>query len=348
MPSWSPKKLVLRNALFLAGLVFLLSLIALRISAVFQFYYVLISTLLILLASYYLWVYSLEKFINDRIRILYKNIRRQKSGDDKSSKELKGMNILDKVETDVQEWSKRQQEEIEQLKKLAQYRREFIGNVSHELKTPIFNIQGYILTLLDGGLEDPSINKDYLIRSEKSIDRLITIVEDLEKISQLESGQLKLDFSNFDIVSLTKEVMEMLEPRASERNTKLFFGEHYDKQILVFADREKVRQVMTNLVDNSIKYGKKDGKSKVSFFDMDDHLLIEVADNGMGVDQSDIPRLFERFYRTDKARSREHGGSGLGLAIVKHIIEAHNQAINVRSSPGVGTTFGFTLKKTLQ
>jgi two-component system phosphate regulon sensor histidine kinase PhoR len=205
-----------------------------------------------------------------------------------------------------------------------------------------------VLTLLDGGIDDPSINKEYLHRTEKSINRMINIVDDLEKISLLESGQLKPEYTNFDIVALSKEVFEILEPRAKEKNTRLEFGESYEKAIYVYADHEKIRQAMTNLVDNSIKYGRKDGKTKISFFDMDDHLLIEVTDNGVGVDQSDIPRLFERFYRTDKARSREHGGSGLGLAIVKHIIEAHDETIQVRSSPGVGTTFGFTLKKTNQ
>ncbi len=348
MPASNPKILVIKNALILGSISLICCLVLLPLLSLSGLSMALVITLVIFFSSYFLWNYSLDKFIIERIRILYKNIRRQKSGKETFGENLKVADALAKVEHDVEQWGKMQAEEIEQLKMLAQYRREFIGNVSHELKTPIFNIQGYVLTLLDGGIDDPSINKEYLHRTEKSINRLIAIVDDLEEIAKLESGQLKPEYSNFDMIALTKEVFEMLEPKAKEKNTLLSFGEAYEKAILVYADREKIRQVMTNLTDNSIKYGRKEGKTKISFFDMDDHLLIEVADNGIGVDSQDIPRLFERFYRTDKARSREHGGSGLGLAIVKHIIEAHQQTIHVRSSPGVGTTFGFTLKKTNQ
>ncbi|MEI6575642.1 MAG: ATP-binding protein [Bacteroidota bacterium] len=348
MPSSNPKKLVLRNALIIAGVYLATYLFLLFSIGEKSFLFVLITTLVVFQTTYLLWNHSLDKFIIERIRILYKNIRRQKSGRELNIEKLAIHDALAKVEEDVELWGKMQEDEIEQLKKLAQYRREFIGNVSHELRTPIFNIQGYVLTLLDGGIDDPTINKDYLRRTEKSINRMIAIVDDLEKISLLESGQLKLEYSNFDIILLTKEVIEILEPKGNEKNTKLVFGENYEKAVFVFADREKIRQVLTNLIDNSIKYGRQDGKTKLSFYDMDDRVLIEVADNGIGVDAQDIPRLFERFYRAEKARSREHGGSGLGLAIVKHIIEAHDEPINVRSSPGIGTTFGFTLKKAKQ
>jgi two-component system phosphate regulon sensor histidine kinase PhoR len=254
--------------------------------------------------------------------------------------------IISKVNEEVSEWAQDRRQEIEELKKLEAYRREFLGNVSHELKTPLFNIQGYILTLLDGGLNDSTINKEYLERSGKNIERMISIVEDLEVISRFETGEMKLDVINFDIVALATDVIELLEVKAKKKNIRLYLSREYEKPLFVRADKERIRQVLINLLDNSIKYGTENGKTKVSFFDMDENLLIEVADNGIGVDTKDVSRLFERFFRVDKSRSREQGGSGLGLAIVKHILEAHKQTINVRSTIGVGTTFAFTLQKT--
>lgn len=300
---------------------------------------------LILGVSHFIFRYTLETFIYEKIKIIYKTIRNLKLPKDADRPAIKG-GSLDKVNQEVIEWSETKKQEIEELKKMARYRREFLGNVSHELKTPIFNIQGYVLTLLDGGLEDPSINKEYLLRTEKSINRMIAIVEDLETISQLETSELQLNFSRFDIVSLTREVIEFLEIKSKKRNKSISFGGNYDKPIYVSADKERIRQVLINLIDNSIKYGNQDnGRTKISFFDMDETILVEVTDNGNGIDASDLLRVFERFYRTDKGRSREQGGTGLGLAIVKHIIEAHNQTINVRSTLGVGTTFAFTVKK---
>jgi two-component system, OmpR family, phosphate regulon sensor histidine kinase PhoR len=231
------------------------------------------------------------------------------------------------------------------LKKMETFRRDFLGNVSHELKTPIFNIQGYVLTLLDGGLEDKTINREYLLRTEKSIDRMITIVEDLETISKLESGAEKLKIIKFDLLQMTKDVMEFLEMKAKQKNIQISFAANYEKPVFVAADRQQINQVMINLIDNSLKYGNENGKTKISFFDMDENILVEITDDGIGIEKQDVPRIFERFYRTDKSRSREQGGSGLGLAIVKHIIEAHKQTINVRSAIGAGSTFAFTLKK---
>ena len=290
--------------------------------------------------------FFLEKFISDKIKPIYKTILSLKSpgGAEKKQNENNG-DIISSVNQQVVKWAEDKKEEIEELKKLEAYRREFLGNVSHELKTPIFNIQGYVLTLLDGGLDDPEINREYLLRTEKSINRMINIVEDLESISKLESGELKLMPERFDIILLVKEVFEFLERVAKKNQIKLAFDKNYDKPAIVNADKEKIRQVLINLVDNSLKYGNKGGLSKVSLFDMDENILIEVTDDGIGVTQHDIPRLFERFYRTDKGRSREQGGTGLGLSIVKHIIEAHRQTINVRSTIGIGTTFAFTLKK---
>ncbi len=203
-----------------------------------------------------------------------------------------------------------------------------------------------MLTLLDGGLDDPAINREYLMRTDKSINRLITIVRDLESIAQLESGELKLNWSKFDIVALTSEVIDFLEIKVRRKDTDIVLEGLSGKPTYVFADKERIREVLINLIDNSVKYGSKpNSRTTISFFDMDENLLVEVTDNGIGISKTDIPRVFERFYRTDKARSREQGGTGLGLAIVKHIIEAHRQTINVRSTLGVGTTFGFTLEK---
>jgi len=204
-----------------------------------------------------------------------------------------------------------------------------------------------VLTLLDGGLEDPSINKEYLLRAEKSINRMIAIVEDLEAISHLESGELKLSITRFDIIGLTREVIEFLEIKSQNKNAQVALAENYEKPLFVKADKERIRQVLINLVENAIKYNfrQSEAHTTISFFDMDENILVEVTDNGVGIAQQDLGRIFERFYRIDKGRSREQGGTGLGLAIVKHVIEAHQQTISVRSWPGVGTTFGFTLKK---
>lgn len=289
---------------------------------------------------------SVNKYLGEKIRIIYKTIRTSKLP--KGADKIYTRNSLDTVNRDVVEWSEKKKNEIEELKRMATYRREFLGNVSHELKSPIFNIQGYVLTLLDGGLEDPGINKLYLQRTEQSINRMINIVEDLEKISQLEAGELTLNLTDFDIIELAREVIEFLEIKSKGRKISITFSQNYDRPMMIHADRERIREVLINLIDNSIKYGHpKRGTTTISFFDMDGSILTEVTDNGPGIESADLPRIFERFYRVDKARSREQGGTGLGLAIVKHIIEAHDENINVRSTPGLGTTFSFTVKKSL-
>ena len=343
----NPNKLALGNALIIA------LLMALLLVGYTQFFadkeplwlYLLIAMLLAGIIAFYVFRFTLEKFIYEKIRVIYKTIRNTKTvkGSEQPANHDKP---IQNVYEEVIDWGNLKSKEVEELKEMAQYRREFLGNVSHELKSPIFNIQGYVLTLLDGGLEDPSINKEYLLRTEKSINRMIAIVEDLESISQLESSELQLNLQKTDILSLAREVIDGLEIKSKKRNSTIVFGGNYEKPIFVMADKERIRQVFVNLIDNSVKYGDLEkGKTVVSFFDMDDHLLVEVSDNGNGMEQQDMKRIFERFYRTDKGRSREQGGSGLGLAIVKHIIQAHKQTINVRSTPGVGTTFAFTLKK---
>jgi two-component system phosphate regulon sensor histidine kinase PhoR len=235
------------------------------------------------------------------------------------------------------------EKELAHFENLDSYRKEYLGNVSHELKTPIFNIQGYIDTLLNGGLEDPTINVDYLNKAEKSIDRLINIIDDLEAITQMESGELLLDIDNFDIAYLCKDIYAALELNASKRNIKLELAKRYDKPVTVRADKFRIRQVMVNLITNSIKYGKDNGTTLITLSYMNDDVIIETSDNGDGIPAKHLPRIFERFYRIDKGRSREQGGTGLGLAIVKHIIEAHQKSIKVESDIGKGTKFTFSL-----
>jgi len=285
------------------------------------------------------FIYHVVKlYIHSKISVIYKNIYTHK-----------GVNRfvdvdIDSVEKEVEDWAIQKENEILQMKASETYRREFIGNVSHELKTPIFNIQGYILTLLDGGLFDEEVNMKYLKRTSKSVDRMINIVDDLEVITRLETEETQLEIGEFNIVELAKDVLDQLELKANESKIELSI----QKEILgefVLGDIDKIQQVFANLVSNSIKYGKEGGRTEVRFFDMNENILIEIADDGIGISEMDLPRLFERFYRVDKNRSRKIGGTGLGLAIVKHIIEAHNQTINVRSTVDVGSTFSFILEK---
>ncbi len=333
----------------------ILSLLAAALFLMFEvieskpYYGLLVPAALVILIviQYYVLRYSLERFIYSRIKLVYKSIHKQKLNKDDKREQITNIHgdIIGKVNEEVENWANDRKEEIDELKKMEVYRREFLGNVSHELKTPLFNLQGFILTLMDGGIHDPDVNVDFLQKSQKNIERMITIVEDLEVISRLETGEASPLLSNFSITALAREVMEFLEPKASENRIKLLFAAEYNDNMLVRADKEKIRTVLTNLMLNSIKYGKDNGRTKVSFYDMDENYLIEISDNGVGIEEQHISRLFERFYRVDKHRSRAQGGSGLGLAIVKHIIEAHDQTINVRSAPGVGSTFSFTLKK---
>jgi len=296
--------------------------------------------------SFFVIQFILDRFIYRRIKLMYKIIRKAKTSvPDKRALKRSDDPLLDGVEQEVQQWAETQQNEIETLKTLEAYRKRFIGNVSHELKTPIFSIQGYIYTLIDGGIYDENVNMRYLERAASNVERLLTIVQDLEEISKLESEDLILDIQKFDIKALTREVFNDLEVNARQRNVTLAFKEGADKPFSVMADREGIRQVMTNLVLNSIKYGNENGVTKISFYVMDKQILVEISDNGIGIEEKHLNHLFDRFYRVDKSRSRESGGSGLGLSIVKHVLEAHNQTVNVRSTPGKGSTFGFTLDK---
>jgi two-component system phosphate regulon sensor histidine kinase PhoR len=254
-------------------------------------------------------------------------------------------NILDAVQDKVMEFSLQKSKEIEQLKKLEQYRKEFLGNVSHELKTPIFNIQGYLETLLDGGLDDEKIAKDFIVRASRNAERLSEIVSDLLLISQYESGALALHVSNYDVVEQLKEIFETFVIQAKAKNIDLRFRDSDLKPIMVAADKIRIGQVFYNLIANAIKYCNEGCFVSASFIDLEDTIVVEITDNGPGIAQEHLSRLFERFYRVDKARSRDKGGTGLGLAIAKHIVEAHKQYISVQSSVGLGTTFSFTLRK---
>jgi two-component system phosphate regulon sensor histidine kinase PhoR len=345
MKPTSPRQMAVNIALiasFVAAVVLLLLMLSGRNENVFP---VVFGILFIFIAVYIIVYYMLNSFIFEKINPIYKTIHQKNIPEKDLRRDLEDKDIMREVNDEVINWARNKTREIAQLKQMARYRKEFLGNVSHELKTPIFNIQGYVLTLLDGAIDDPEINKKYLKKTEKSINRMISIVEDLEAITKLESGELELKYENFDLTDLIKDVFEAHELRAKEKGTTLTFASRFDKSVKVYADKERVYQLMNNLIINSINYGKEKGKTTVSFMDMGDNILVEVTDDGLGIKESDIPRIFERFYRVDKSRSRDQGGTGLGLAIVKHIIEAHGQTINVRSTPGKGTSFAFTLQK---
>lgn len=236
------------------------------------------------------------------------------------------------------------QQQIESLQRAAKYRREFLGNVSHELKTPIFNIQGYVHTLLDGAIDDNEVNKKYLHRTSKSIDRLIAIIDDLDALARLESDELKLEKNSWDILELINDVFESFEVKSAKQKIELILPKK-KSPIMVFADRDQISQVLYNLISNGIKYGNEGGYVKASLEIKEDYVIINITDNGIGIDEQNIPRLFERFYRVDKGRSREEGGTGLGLAIVKHILENHNEEITVSSSKNSGSRFMFSIIK---
>ena len=300
----------------------------------------------IFVASYFTNIYYLRKYIYRKIKLIYKTIHKHKLSPAQKSRTIDvRANIIDEMERQVEEWAESQKEEIDKYKAWAEYRRNFVGDISHELKTPIFNIQGYLHTLLDGAMDDPNVREKFLNKAARNLERLHIIVEDLDAITRLESGELMLEIQTFDIRELAEEVFDELEFKATSRNVNLEFKEGASRSIKVEADRESIRQVLINLVYNSIKYGKEGGRTRIGFYDMDKNILIEVADNGLGISKDHLNHVFDRFYRVDKSRSREMGGSGLGLSIVKHIIEAHSQTINVRSTPELGSTFGFTLKK---
>ncbi|HRB70486.1 MULTISPECIES: cell wall metabolism sensor histidine kinase WalK [Flavobacterium] len=294
--------------------------------------------------SFFVLQYRVERFIYRRVKKIYDDVSLLDSTTLRSQPVTTDMATL---MNEVQKFAKDKKIEIETLKIREEYRREFLGNVSHELKTPLFTVQGYLLTLLDGAMNDKTIRKKYLQRAEKGVERLIYIVKDLDMITKLETGDLNLEFTEFNIVDVIQNVLDLLEMRADQKNIILMFDRKYTKPVKVFADKERIQQVVTNLVENSIKYGKENGTTEISIEDLvNNKVIIRVTDNGEGIQKQFISRLFERFFRVDKSGARSEGGSGLGLAIVKHIIEAHDERIYVESKIGVGSEFSFTLEKT--
>ncbi len=295
--------------------------------------------------TYIVIKYLVIDYIYKRIRLIYKVINRDAEDDDELVDLDQVKTSLEDVNSQVLKWALKKEQQISTLTSLENYRKKYVGDISHELKTPIFSIQGYLHTLLDGGIHDDNINTRYLQRAVSNVDRLQKIVEDLEMINKLESQEQDLDLSTFDVRNLVAEIMQDLESQAREKNIRMGFKSGSDQEFLVLADRNSIQQVLINLIQNSIKYGRENGETKIGFYDLTDVLLVEVEDDGLGINEEDLPHVFDRFYRADKSRAREEGGTGLGLSIVKHIMEAHNQKINVRSTAGKGSVFGFTLKK---
>lgn len=324
------------------------------ITAMISFYYkhdwqiAIIILTVTLIITFIVFNYLFEKYIYRRLNTMYKLIHNLKLG--KDLKDAIGEHIsedpITDAENEVKAWAKDKKNEIEQLRSQEKFRREFLSNISHEFKTPLFAIQGYIETLQDGLMEeDPEMAQTFLIKASRNLDRLNYLIKDLDEISKLESGQMTLNIEKFDIVELIKETTYSLEDKAQKHNIKIEFKPKTGSPHWVKADRNKIHQVLFNLIDNSLKYGKEGGTSKIKIFPLFEQVLIEITDNGYGIEEKNLSRVFERFFRTDKSRSRDIGGSGLGLAIVKHIVEAHQQNVNIRSTEGIGTTIGFTLQK---
>lgn len=295
------------------------------------------------ITTYAIFSFGLERFIHTRIKMLYRTVHDLKRNRKDAQAPEARTDVLEQVNAEVTDWAMQRSAEIRELEERERFRREFIGNLAHELKTPIFNIQGYILTLLEGGLEDERVNRDFLNRASNGVDRLMKIVEDLDLITKLESGVIDLRATRTDLHELVNELLDPMATKAREKGMKL--RNELAAPTFVHADRNRLAQVFINLFNNAINYGHEGGTCSVQSYPLGEQLLIEVVDDGIGISKEHLPRVFERFYRVGKSRSRNEGGSGLGLAIVKHIIEAHGQTITVKSTEGKGTTFSFTLKK---
>ena len=297
-----------------------------------------------LVSLFALWV--MYKYVAYKLRPIYSTVFSRDVHTADVLDELKDKRV-ENISQELSSWAEDNDKEIARLKDVEKFRKQYLGNVAHELKTPIFNIQGYISTLLDGGIDDEIINRKYLERAEKSVNRMINIIRDLDTISSLENDMEMMKSETFDIVALAKEIAEQCEMEAAKKNISISvkFANNLPSRFWVSADKFYIGQVLENLIINGIRYGKEGGMVKLDFRDMLDKILIEVEDNGIGIAKGDAPRVFERFYRTDTGRSREQGGTGLGLAIVKHIVEGHGERVSVRSELGVGSTFTFTLKK---
>lgn len=301
---------------------------------------------LMMMGGYALILFTLEKFIYRKIKLIYKMIHQTKASKREETyyKYILPRKSIDEVRADVEAWGEQQQNEIEMLRKNEQFRKEFLQNLAHEFKTPVFAIQGYVDTLLGGALHNPDVNKAFLEKTAKNVERLSNLINDLDEISKLERGELMLYKENFVIQDLIREVYETISIKAEQRNIRCTIKKGCESPLYVFADKEKIRQVILNLVENAVKYGKNGGTVTASAYNTDGkRILVEISDDGMGIQERHLPRIFERFYRTERGRAVDVTGSGLGLAICKHIVEAHGQTIHVRSTENVGTTIGFTL-----
>lgn len=337
----------LRDLVFINAFAVALALAIVNYYFQHNFYHLALTFVLTLIICFIVFYYLIEKYVYSKIKLIYKLIHNLKLG--KDLKDAIGEYVTDDpindVENEVKEWARVKKIEIDALKSQEKFRRDFLGNISHELKTPLFAVQGYIEALQDEGFENQELARQFLDKAARNIDRLSLLIKDLDSISKLESGEIQLNYKKFDLTALIKEVIDQMEMKAGEHNIRLIFKDKYHIPTPVYADRDKICQVLINLVDNSIKYGKDNGSTSIKTFELHDQVLVEVTDDGIGIEEKYLPRLFERFFRTDKSRSREVGGSGLGLAIVKHILEAHEQTITVRSTEGLGSTFAFTLSR---
>ncbi len=305
-----------------------------------------VSFVVTFIGSYLLIRFVLESFIYRKIKLIYKFIYQTKASKREETyyKYILPQKGIDEVRQDVEQWAEQRSAEIELLKTNEAYRKEFLQNLAHEFKTPIFAIQGYVDTLLNGAINNPEVNIRFLENAARNVDRMVNLVEDLDEIARLESGQQPLYKENFVIQDMIREIYETLSIKMGTKNIRCNIKKGCESPITVFADKEKIRQVINNLLENATKYGKKDGSIVASIYKTDGkHVLIEFSDDGIGISEEHLPRIFERFYRTDRGRSRDVGGTGLGLAICKHIIEAHGQTMHVRSKVDLGTTIGFTL-----
>ncbi|HRD51779.1 MAG TPA: ATP-binding protein [Flavobacteriales bacterium] len=300
-----------------------------------------ICALLVFGVAYGVFAFGIERFVHGRIKTLYRTVHDLRRAKPDASASNAG-DELSRVNAEVAEWASERRTEIRGLQEREKFRREFIGNLAHELKTPIFNIQGYILTLLEGGLEDGKVNRDFLERASNGVDRLMKIVEDLDMITKLESGAMELRVARTDLHTVVKEAIEGLELNSREKGVRLVNEVAPGTEVM--ADRNRLLQVCTNLLNNAINYGREGGRCTISCYPLGEQIAVDVSDDGIGISPEHLPRLFERFYRVGKSRARNEGGSGLGLAIVKHIIDAHGQTIAVKSDEGKGTTFTFTLQ----
>jgi two-component system phosphate regulon sensor histidine kinase PhoR len=297
---------------------------------------------------YWLYYYTLQRFIYRKIKIIYKIIYQIKATKKEEFfyKNILPQKSIEEVGEDVQKWATQRKDEIELLRANEQFRKEFLMNLAHELRTPIFSVQGYVDTLLGGALEDEEVNRKFLTNASKSIDRLVRLVDDLDEISKLESGKIPVIQESFCIQELIRDVYEEFSLKAQERHMSMQFKKGTERPIYVSADKQKIKQVFVNLIENALKYGHDNGSVIAGCYEMDDkHVYVEISDDGPGIAEEHLGRIFERFYRADRSRSRAIGGTGLGLAIVKHIVEAHGQTVNVRSKLGVGSSFGFTLDR---